>query len=69
MRKIGNYLLMVLAIAGMTACDNSTGKDDSGEQTDIPVVPLEDFFRNPEKSGYQISPDGTYLSYLAPYES
>ncbi len=30
--------------------------------------PLEDFFRNPEKTAYQISPNGTYYSYMAPYE-
>lgn len=29
---------------------------------------LEDFFRNSDRSGYQISPDGTYFSFLAPYE-
>ena len=32
-------------------------------------IPLEDFFRNPEKSAYQISPNGKYYSYLAPYEN
>ena len=32
-------------------------------------VPLEDFFKNPEKAAYQISPDGKYFSYLSPYES
>lgn len=32
-------------------------------------VPLEDFFKNPEKVGYQISPDGKYFSYMAPYEN
>ncbi len=32
-------------------------------------IPLEDFFKNPEKSSYKISPDGSYFSYLAPYES
>ncbi|MEI7897741.1 MAG: S9 family peptidase [bacterium] len=31
-------------------------------------IPLEDFFKNPDKSRYQISPDGKYFSYLAPYE-
>ncbi len=31
-------------------------------------VPLEDFFKKPEKSGFQISPDGKFYSYLAPYE-
>lgn len=32
-------------------------------------IPLEDFFRNPEKSGYQISPEGKYYSYMAPYKN
>lgn len=30
-------------------------------------IPLEDFFRNSERTGYQLSPDGTYISYMAPY--
>lgn len=29
---------------------------------------VEDFFRNPEKTAFQISPDGNYISYLGPYE-
>ncbi len=29
-------------------------------------IPLEDFFRNPEKTAYRISPDGSYFSFLAP---
>ena len=29
---------------------------------------VEDFFRTPDKSAFQISPDGKYLSYLAPYK-
>jgi len=32
-------------------------------------IPLKDFFKNPEKTGYTISPDGEYLAYLAPYEN
>lgn len=31
-------------------------------------IPLEDFFRNSERTGYQLSPDGKHLSYLAPYK-
>lgn len=34
-----------------------------------PIIPLEDFFKNPEKASYQISPNGEYYSYTAPYES
>jgi len=31
-------------------------------------IPLEDFFKNPDKARYQISPDGKYFSFMAPYE-
>jgi dipeptidyl aminopeptidase/acylaminoacyl peptidase len=30
---------------------------------------LQDFFRNPEKVGFAISPNGKYLSWVAPYQS
>jgi dipeptidyl aminopeptidase/acylaminoacyl peptidase len=32
-------------------------------------IPLENFFKNPEKSGYKISPNGEYYSYMAPYKN
>lgn len=32
-------------------------------------IPLEDFFKNPEKNSFQISPNGVYFSYTAPYEN
>ena len=31
-------------------------------------LPLRDFFRNPEQTASAVSPDGRYLSWLAPYE-
>ena len=31
-------------------------------------IPLQDFFKNPEKTAFKISPNGAYISYLAPYE-
>jgi dipeptidyl aminopeptidase/acylaminoacyl peptidase len=31
-------------------------------------VPMRDFFKNPQEAGHQISPDGKYLSWLAPFE-
>lgn len=33
------------------------------------IIPLEDFFKNPERTSYNISPDGKYISFMAPYES
>ena len=32
-------------------------------------IPLRDFFRNPDKTGYGISTDGKYISYLAPFNN
>ena len=33
---------------------------------DIPLIPRETLFGNPERAGVQISPDGRWISYLAP---
>ena len=29
---------------------------------------VEDFFRTPEKSNYQLSPDGTHFAFMSPYK-
>ena len=34
-----------------------------------PQIPLRDFFKNPEKSGFDLSPNGEYLAFLAPYQN
>jgi dipeptidyl aminopeptidase/acylaminoacyl peptidase len=32
-------------------------------------IPLRDFFKNSEKLGFSVSPDGKYIAYLAPWEN
>lgn len=57
-------LSLTFAAMTFTACNQK-----GAEQADLaPQIPVEDFFRNPEKASYQISPDGKYYSYMAPYE-
>jgi dipeptidyl aminopeptidase/acylaminoacyl peptidase len=34
-----------------------------------PKIELEDFFKNSEKTAFNISPNGEYLAYMAPYQS
>ncbi len=41
----------------------------SCKKNEVAVIPMEDFFRNPEKYSVRISPDGKYISYKAPYKS
>ncbi|HEY0898565.1 MAG TPA: S9 family peptidase [Sphingobacteriaceae bacterium] len=33
------------------------------------TIPVEDFFKNPEKTAFLISPDGRFISYLQPFEN
>lgn len=54
--------LAVIAAMIVTSCEQQP-KIMKAKQ-----IPLEDFFRNPDKSSYQISPKGTYFSFTAPYE-
>lgn len=40
------------------------------EKEEIPPrIELEKFFRNPEKNAFSISPNGLFISYLAPYQN
>jgi dipeptidyl aminopeptidase/acylaminoacyl peptidase len=34
-----------------------------------PLIPMEDFFRNPEKVGFQLSPNGEYIAFLQPWNT
>jgi dipeptidyl aminopeptidase/acylaminoacyl peptidase len=55
-------LLAIFPIVAFSACLNS--------RIEAPAtISLEDFFRNPEYLGFQLSPDGKYYSFLKPYQS
>lgn len=36
---------------------------------EVRQIPMEEFFKNSERTSYDISPDGKYFSYMAPYEN
>jgi len=41
-----------------------------GPKEELPrLIPMEDFFRNPEKTAFSLSPDGEHLAFLKPWES
>lgn len=33
------------------------------------MIPMKDFFRNPEKTNYSLSPDGVYFAFMKPWEN
>jgi dipeptidyl aminopeptidase/acylaminoacyl peptidase len=66
MKKNNMFLMIVVLIATVFMVN---AQNDSENSMNSNQIPLEDFFRNPEKSSYQISPNGEYFSYMAPYEN
>ncbi len=59
------FASMIISIVLLTGSCTNTGKAPEKAK----LIPLEDFFKNPEQTRYQISPDGKYYSFLAPYET
>lgn len=60
--KLLTYSAFALAMA-IAPMFSSAAIADTAKQ-----LPIEDFFRQPEKADYQISPDGTMFSWLQPWE-
>ena len=65
MKKTINFFAAIIlgGVILFSGCNNVTNEPMKAKQ-----IPLEDFFKNPEKTAYQISPDGKFYSYLAPFE-
>ena len=57
-RPILPFLTLGFALAGAAASGQAAAP-----------IPVRDFFRNPERSGFSLSQDGRYLSWLAPYRN
>ncbi len=70
MKRI-NRLLLLAAFGGslLTGCQETQKQTEEATMAEMtaPMIPLENFFKNPDKTSYQISPDGKYYSYLAPW--
>lgn len=64
MKKI--MLLSFLVI--MIACRDSKNNQEVKSEP-IPEISVEDFFKNSEKRTFRLSPNGEYISYMAPYNN
>src|ERR1700744_2556594 len=58
MLKRLKVLFFIPILLGVCACN----------QKHVKQIPISDFFKNPEKSFFRLSPDGKYISYLKPYK-
>ena len=46
----------------LIGCNNQMNKT-------APIIPMEDFFRKPEKSSFKISPNGDHIAYMRPWKT
>lgn len=60
-------LTAIAAIALACACSTAEKQPKQVAMTPPPTITVKDFFKNPEKAGFRISPDGNYFSYRAPW--
>ncbi len=51
-------LLLLVFSAAVFSCQHAPA----------PIIPMEDFFRNPEKARFQLSPNGEYVAFTQPWE-
>lgn len=60
-RNFATFLLLTL-LFGFTSLAQETNMN-------APIIPMKDFFKNPEKTSFTLSPDGKQLAFLQPWES
>lgn len=66
-RTFGNLAsLLIILTLQLSSCKE---KEKQAALQPAPQIAMKDFFKNPDKSGYQISPDGNYYSFRAPYKN
>lgn len=66
--KMKTTNILNLIIAFLVACISCIAPNMAiGELP--PLIPMRDFFRNPQVTNYQISPNGKYIAFLKPWET
>ncbi len=51
-------LFLLALIAAATSC----------QRAPAPIIPMEDFFRNPTRVAFELSPNGEYIAFMQPWE-
>ena len=69
MYKLSNTLSFIILTFSFFSCVNENTNQKTNEMEIAKQIPLENFFKNPEKSSYQISPNGSFYSFMAPYKN
>ena len=68
MKRSSFLIYLAISAIFIQSCGNQNEQQSVTEE--IPrIIPVREFFKNPDKSSYRISPSGEYVSYMTSYES
>ena len=62
-------LVLLLALLIIFPSSALAQKNSQTKAALAPLVPMKDFFRNPVKVAYSLSPNGEYLAFMQPWET
>ena len=65
--KTKAFVLLIQLLLLVTVSASAQKKVQTKEAVP-PLIPMKDFFKNPLKVGYSLSPNGEYLAFLQPWE-
>jgi len=69
MRSPASLLLLTcLLLVGCASLPQPEATPPSSQGL-LPLIPMRDFFRNPERTAFQLSPDGAHVAFLMPWQS
>ncbi|NOX90345.1 MAG: S9 family peptidase [Calditrichaeota bacterium] len=61
MQKLLSVALLIVLIITLSGCVKS--------EKEPPLIPVEDFFRNPLKTNFKLSPNGDHIAFLQPWKN
>jgi dipeptidyl aminopeptidase/acylaminoacyl peptidase len=64
-KLVATFILFLLAASSIVTARQ---KNTTEKNAAAPLIPMRDFFRNPEKVGFALSPNGEYLAFMQPWE-
>ncbi len=59
--KINFILIILLTLGFLSGCTHL--------QRETELIPMKAFFKNPERTGFELSPDGRYLAFMKPWKN
>ncbi len=69
LQRIGRTLAPALFGAALLASCSGDKPETTAMSAPPPQIDMKDFFKNPEKASFRISPDGNYMSWRAPWKN